>query len=390
MPITVKEIMRLPEFQNFTLIAGRSGERNQIMNIGILDYEYANEDPELERLWAFGKNAFVISSMLFAKDHPERIMPCIKGLVRDGVAALAFKTIYYDTLPKEALEYANEWGLPVYTFGRDDAYFQDITILIKEKMEERDDTELLEQKINLFLNGNLSIANRRELFQEIFPGKKYDRYLAVYCNTKALAWTLYYVRNLEELQGRLGKEDSVFRYQNGYLVILDMDDTKRNGELKTVVSRILQLREKDYYIGIGNIHTFMDDMNLAIQEGLYASQYSRLTNSGAVSFQHMGIYQILLPYCRDPWMIQYCRSILDPILEFDRQYDGELFRTAELYVKLDGDVEAVGNQLHLHKNTVRYRMNRIKDLIGVESRFDEQLFVAFRTWEIQKDVSQKG
>ena len=134
----------------------------------------------------------------------------------------------------------------------------------------------------------------------------------------------------------------------------------------------------------------MDDMNLAIQEGLHASQYSRLTNSGAVSFQHMGIYQILLPYCRDPWMIQYCRSILDPILEFDRQYDGELFRTAELYVKLDGDVEAVGKQLHLHKNTVRYRMNRIKDLIGVESRFDEQLFVAFRTWEIQKDVSQKG
>ena len=100
MPITVKEIMRLPEFQNFTLIAGRSGERNQIMNIGILDYEYANEDPELERLWAFRKNAFVISSMLFAKDHPERIFPCIKGLVRDGVAALAFKTIYYDTLPK--------------------------------------------------------------------------------------------------------------------------------------------------------------------------------------------------------------------------------------------------------------------------------------------------
>ena len=47
MPITVKEIMQLKEFQNFTLIAGKEGEGNEILNIGILDYEYANEDPYL-------------------------------------------------------------------------------------------------------------------------------------------------------------------------------------------------------------------------------------------------------------------------------------------------------------------------------------------------------
>ena len=140
MQITVKEIMQLKEFQNFTLIAGREGEGNEILNIGILDYEYANEDPYLEKLWAFGKNAFVISSLLFAKDHPERILSAVKGLCRDGVAALAIKTIYYETLPEEALAYAEEHALPIYTFGRDDAYFQDIAILIRAKMEERDDT----------------------------------------------------------------------------------------------------------------------------------------------------------------------------------------------------------------------------------------------------------
>ena len=390
MPITVKEVMQLPEFQNFTLIAGKRGEGKEIMNIGVLDYEYAEENPYLEKLWAFGKNAFVITSMLFAKNHPERILPAIKGLVRDGVAALAIKTIYYNTLPEEALSYAEEKGLPVYTFGRDDAYFQDIAILIKAKMEERDDTELLEQKIGLFLSGNLSMANRRELCQEIFPGKEYSRYLAVYCNTKSIVWTLQNMRNMESLRDRLGKRDSIFRYQNGYLVILDLEDQKRKGELSAAVLRTLALRQEDYFIGIGKAHRSMDEMDLAIQEALYASHYSRLTDGEPVCFHKMGIYQILLPYCRNPWMEQYCRSILDPILEFDRQYDGELFRTAELYVKFDGDVEAVGNQLHLHKNTIRYRMNRIRDMIGADERFDEQLSVAFRTWEIQKDISQRN
>ena len=80
MPITVKEIMQFPEFQNFTLIAGRNGENKQIMDIGVLDYEYAEENPYLEKLWAFGKNGFVITSMLFAKGHPERKMiACAMG-----------------------------------------------------------------------------------------------------------------------------------------------------------------------------------------------------------------------------------------------------------------------------------------------------------------------
>lgn len=386
MPITVKEIMQLREFQNFTLIAGREGEGHEIMNIGILDYEYANEDPELERLWAFGKNAFVISSLLFAKNHPERILSAIKGLVRDGVAALAIKTIYYDTLPEEALDYANEHALPVYVFGRDDAYFQDIAILIREKMEERDDTELLEQKINLMISGNLNVANIRNLSQEIFPMGSYRSYLSVFCKAKSLSESIYYIRAFNELKERIGKTDSVFRFQNGYLAVLDMENRTIKGDMAITVLRNLSVRQDDYFIGIGNIHENMDEISLSIQEALYASQYARLFGGSPICFNKIGIYQILLPYSRNPWMEQYCRSILDPILEFDRQYDGELFRTAQLYVRMNRDVERVAGELHLHKNTIRYRMSRVRELIGADGdgQADEQLSVAFRTYELQR------
>ncbi len=390
MPITVKEIMQLKEFQNFTLIAGREGEGKEIMNIGILDYEYANEDPDLERLWAFGKNAFVISSLLFAKDHPERILSAIKGLCRDGVAALAIKTIYYETLPQDAMDYANEHRLPVYTFGRDDAYFQDIAVIIRTKMEERDDTELLEQKIGLLVNDNLSVANVRSLSQEILPEGGYRQYLSVYCNAKSLSESIYYVRAFNELRDRLGKRDAAFRFRNGYLIVMDMEERQIKGDLAGTVMRNLSLKQEDYFVGIGTIHDSMDEVSISMQEALYASQYAKLLGESSVCFQQMGIYQILLPYCRSPWMEQYCRNILEPILDFDRQYDGELFQTALLYVKLNGDVEQVAAQLHLHKNTIRYRMSRVRELIGADgdARFDEQISIAFRTYEIQRDISQ--
>ena len=55
-------------------------------------------------------------------------------------------------------------------------------------------------------------------------------------------------------------------------------------------------------------------------------------------------------------------------------------------MKKNGDVEAVAKALHLHKNTIRYRMSRVRELAGdgKSLRFDEQLFVAFQTWELQK------
>ena len=386
MPITVREIMQLKEFRNFTLIAGREGEGNEILNIGILDYEYANEDPHLEKLWAFGRGAFVISSLLFAKDHPERILSAVKGLCRDKVAALAIKTIYYETLPEEALNYADEHALPVYMFGRDDAYFQDIAILIRAKMEERDDTELLEQKIGLMVNGQMSLANIRNLSQEILPQGGYRSYYCVYCKARSYSESIHYVRAFNALRDRVGKRDAVFRFQNGYLVILDMEERVLKGNPAAFAMRILCLKQEDYYIGVGKVHNTMDEFHLSIQEALYASQYARLFGENPVCFRQMGIYQILLPYYRNPWLEQYCRSILEPIREFDRQYDGELFRTAELYVKKNGDVEAVAKALHLHKNTIRYRMSRVRELAGdgKSLRFDEQLFVAFQTWELQK------
>ena len=120
MALTVREIWQMEKFQSFRLVAGKKGLENEIENIGILDYEYAVEDVELQQKWAFGKRGFVISSLLFAKDHPEKILDALRGLVRDHVSALAVKTVCYQELPEEAIHFADDNALPIFLFGRDD------------------------------------------------------------------------------------------------------------------------------------------------------------------------------------------------------------------------------------------------------------------------------
>lgn len=69
--VSVRETITLKEFKAFKLITGESGLDNQVSSIGILDYEYALQDGDKPRKWTFRKRDFVISSLLFAKGHPE-------------------------------------------------------------------------------------------------------------------------------------------------------------------------------------------------------------------------------------------------------------------------------------------------------------------------------
>ena len=131
MSISVREVWELKEFQPFQLVAGEAGLDNRIDSIGILDYEYALQSGEAPKKWTFRKYDFVISSLLFAKDDPGMLMSAIVDLCHDQVSALAVKNVCYPELPEEVLKYADEHGLPIFMFGRDDAFFEDIVVCLK-------------------------------------------------------------------------------------------------------------------------------------------------------------------------------------------------------------------------------------------------------------------
>ncbi len=55
---------------------------------------------------------------------------------------------------------------------------------------------------------------------------------------------------------------------------------------------------------------------------------------------------------------------LNPVMDFDRKHDADLFRTLERYLELDGSVAAVAESMDLHRNTVRYRLQQLSKLSG--------------------------
>ena len=58
------------------------------------------------------------------------------------------------------------------------------------------------------------------------------------------------------------------------------------------------------------------------------------------------------------------RRDVAPLSAYDEQYETELVATVEAYLENDGNVAADRRELFTHRHTIRYRLERVRELCG--------------------------
>jgi DNA-binding PucR family transcriptional regulator len=53
-----------------------------------------------------------------------------------------------------------------------------------------------------------------------------------------------------------------------------------------------------------------------------------------------------------------------PIKAYDEQYETELVATVEAYLENDGNVTPTAETMFTHRHTIRYRLERVRELCG--------------------------
>lgn len=57
-------------------------------------------------------------------------------------------------------------------------------------------------------------------------------------------------------------------------------------------------------------------------------------------------------------------SLLMPLIEHDREHKSDFLKTVAVYLSLDGNLKEAAAYLHIHTNTLMYRLSRIAELTG--------------------------
>ncbi len=101
----------------------------------------------------------------------------------------------------------------------------------------------------------------------------------------------------------------------------------------------------------------------------------------AAGHEELASHVLLLPFVPDDVRRAFTARLLDPLRDYDRRHRAELIPTLEAFLDSDGSWTRCATRLHLHVNTLRYRVGRIEQLTGRDlARLEDKLdfFLALR------------
>jgi DNA-binding PucR family transcriptional regulator len=61
---------------------------------------------------------------------------------------------------------------------------------------------------------------------------------------------------------------------------------------------------------------------------------------------------------------RFYAETIEPLVAYDEQYETDLVHTVETYLDNDANVSQSAEQLYTHRHTIRYRLERVKELSG--------------------------
>jgi sugar diacid utilization regulator len=123
-----------------------------------------------------------------------------------------------------------------------------------------------------------------------------------------------------------------------------------------------------FTVGVSRSRVASDPLDLyrAGQEALLAANVGEAESARVLAFENTGAYRLLLPaMSEDPAELErFYSETVEPLVAYDEQYETELVGTVETYLENDGNVAATAQQLFTHRHTIRYRLERARELCG--------------------------
>jgi sugar diacid utilization regulator len=152
------------------------------------------------------------------------------------------------------------------------------------------------------------------------------------------------------------------------VAILPAGDDERAARAAEALAAELEQELTGFAIVVSQSRVAGDPVDLyrAGHEARLAANVGEAEGERLLAFEDTGAYRLLLPaMSEDPDELQrFYAETVEPLVAYDDQYETGLLATIETYLENDGNVAATAQRLFTHRHTIRYRLERARDLCG--------------------------
>lgn len=181
----------------------------------------------------------------------------------------------------------------------------------------------------------------------------------------------------------------ISRRNEGVLLFWPGDTLKSGRAFKSdageLVEQLLAVAPKaQIIIGIGRPAASPGEWLRSLQQARESWHMGKSWQASPVTyFGDLGLYQLLTALSSNPEAARFFRKTVRPLVEHDDNRNAELVDTLDAFFYCHGNLSQTAVRLHIHRNTLTYRLERIAaitrlDLNDPDARFSLQLALKLR------------
>src|SRR5260370_38367314 len=141
---------------------------------------------------------------------------------------------------------------------------------------------------------------------------------------------------------------------------------------------------------MGHIARNLQGIARSLREAQQALEIGRrLFGDGQIhSFARLGIYRLLFYLHEQSELADFYQETLGPLIHYDSHSNSALIETLEASFPGTGNLSETARAMHLHRNSLLYRLGRIEEILGrslEDSELRLSLQIALKIRHLLKD-----
>ncbi len=333
----------------------------------IVTWVHMTEDASIASF--FWGNELVVTSG-YAMRSDDDLKHFIEVMIEQHCAGIVINIGQHLTsVPQMVIDYCQEQHFPLLTMPWDMYITEFVRVccsLINKST--RDEHDLAEAAMHIINNPQASGPDQERL-DEIFQEENGFQLLAV----RAAFSKMF--QNVMDHRSNLRLHTAVrpfhvpylvFRQEKRSFVLLNRKDRQLADD---VARHILEMTHETFptlpiSIGIGEPVDSYEQLADSFHTAVSACRRAATQKLDAVRFKDMGFYKLLYSVPNDDLLYNYYEEVMGPLLKHDKKYNSAYTETLFRYLLSDGSLQEVAAAMFTHRNTVNYRMGKIRDILG--------------------------
>ncbi len=370
MSFTIEDMMLTSEKRyEMKFLAGKNGWANSISWVHLLE-----DTTIIQNFW--GKEVAVTTGLGFPEK--EDWMRLARKLNRYHASGLIINVgQYIREIPEELIAYCDENDLPLLTVPwevRLSDMIKDFSIRVF--VQDNTDEQIATALIAAIETPDNQTAYRRELWQYFDVDGSFQVLLLTCEGLDAMDMV---ERRKLSYRIQVYLEDithnaSFFYYNSDFVLVANAVPEEAlyqliEGAIKRGEKR---MPERKLRVGIGSKCMDISRLSVSYRRAKAAVQMAMTQKRQVVKFDDCGLYRLLY-MVEDTGVLQEIETeCLAALEEYDRKYNAGYVETLQSYLKHNGSIQAVAEELYTHRNTVLYRLGNIRKVLGNELKTPEE------------------